>query len=136
MRYRLRTLMIVLALGPPVLAAGIWLSMHWANLLARCFHSVLWVLKVVPMFRFTIRDVLWRLDLAGGYDAHERFSLLSGDSFDGAIHFGEHRMNRKAKSAAVVAIVALAAAFGLGQDKYSDAPTSDSPIRCHSDARH
>ena len=39
MGFRLRTLLIVLALGPPVLATGYW------------------VLKGPPMFRFTIRDV-------------------------------------------------------------------------------
>jgi hypothetical protein len=29
------------------------------------------------MFRFTIRDVLWPRDLAGGYDAFMRFRLCT-----------------------------------------------------------
>jgi hypothetical protein len=32
MRYRLRTLLIVLPIGPPILAACVWLAVKWSKL--------------------------------------------------------------------------------------------------------
>ncbi len=57
--------------------------------------------------------------------ASECFSQLSKNAFDGAIHREEHRMNRKAKLLAGVAIVALVPVFGLGEEKDSDASINE-----------
>jgi hypothetical protein len=67
MRYRLGTLLIILAVAPPVLA-WFWLNRQWF-VLAGCFGWCSCELlrnclvndasKEPPMFRFTIRDVLW-----------------------------------------------------------------------------
>jgi hypothetical protein len=73
MRFRLRTLMIVLAIGPPVVA-GLWLSPHWLHLAivpglfmlagAVAMAAMAFVINAAdaiasPMFRFQVRDVLW-----------------------------------------------------------------------------
>jgi hypothetical protein len=86
MRFRLRTLMIVLALGPPVLALGF--SQWWAYLERRAIaeSQIQQVAKkraslkaflnsylskpcrrtALSMFRFTTRDVLWLTGMGCG----------------------------------------------------------------------
>src|SRR5262245_32143105 len=81
MRYRLRTLMIVLALGPPAMAGWGGFQYLVARLTKTCIvpryvgtsgatqHSQVSTIQHFrhrpPMFRFTIRDVLWLMVVVG-----------------------------------------------------------------------
>ena len=73
MRYRLRTLLIVLALGPPLLA-GVWL--------------ILPVLRAA-ILAFTIRDMLWLALIAGislGWWAKQQRSARRIDALAKRVH--------------------------------------------------
>src|SRR5262245_40698544 len=75
MRYHLRTLMIILALGSMVLASG-WLAYKAdseligyaggiAGLVVGCWLVVRLLAYLLPMLRFSIRDVMWLMVVVG-----------------------------------------------------------------------
>jgi hypothetical protein len=69
-RYKLHTLLILLAVGPPMVA-GAWLARQNITLALRsdCMYRLRFGISVealTSMFRFTILDVLWLMVVVGG----------------------------------------------------------------------
>ena len=65
MRFQLRTLMIVLTLGPPVIALEWWYwkesSLALLPLVVVSLCLIMWLLHVVLWVRARIYDALWQL---------------------------------------------------------------------------